>query len=108
MEARAETRRPAAPREKRRLGSGGRRTRDRRGNHAMNFVVTGAASGIGCRLVSQLAAAGHSGVATDLDAARLERSAAECGWPSPGVSLMRHDVASPQAWSELMARVAER
>ena len=40
----------------------------------MNIIVTGAASGIGSRLVTLLSEAGHSVIATDIDEPALERS----------------------------------
>jgi 3-oxoacyl-[acyl-carrier protein] reductase len=74
----------------------------------MIVVVTGAASGIGCRLVTLLARAGHSLVASDIDLVRLERSAIEFYWPAQSVKVVGHDVASPRAWAELMVLAVDR
>jgi 3-oxoacyl-[acyl-carrier protein] reductase len=74
----------------------------------MNFVVTGAASGIGRQLVTQLAAAGHVGFATDIDLARLEQTAAERHWLPSGVMTCKHDVADYRAWDELISEVVTR
>jgi 3-oxoacyl-[acyl-carrier protein] reductase len=74
----------------------------------MNIVVTGAASGIGCRLVTLLSRAGHSVVAGDVDLARLEHSATEFYWPTQSVKIVGHDVTSPRAWAELVALTVER
>ncbi|MGD9723501.1 MAG: SDR family NAD(P)-dependent oxidoreductase [Pirellulales bacterium] len=74
----------------------------------MNIIVTGAASGIGCRLVTLLARAGHSLIATDLDFARLKAVAAEFYWPTSNVVVAQQDVASARAWAELSAFAAVR
>ncbi len=74
----------------------------------MNAIVTGAASGIGCRLVTLLAQGGHAVIAADVAAAELSRSAAGCAWPDARVATIEHDVASPESWSRVMALAAER
>ncbi len=73
----------------------------------MNVIVTGAASGIGCRLATLLVRAGHSLIATDIDFARLKQASTELYWPADSVLIAQQDVASPRAWAELMA-VAEK
>ncbi len=70
----------------------------------MNVVVTGAASGIGCRLATLLARAGHDVIATDIDAVRLTHSAVEFYWPA-SVRRVEHDVANADQWTELLAAV---
>ena len=47
----------------------------------MNTVVTGAASGIGRRVVTLLAERGHRSLRPTLTWPRLNRAAAECKWP---------------------------
>jgi len=74
----------------------------------MNAIITGAASGIGCRLVTLLAQGGHFVLAADVDADGLARAATECAWPEARVATIRHDVASPESWSRVMAVAAER
>jgi 3-oxoacyl-[acyl-carrier protein] reductase len=74
----------------------------------MNVIVTGAASGIGCRLVTLLARAGHTVIATDIDLPRLKQVAAEYYWPTDSVVEAQQDVASPRAWAELSAFAVER
>jgi 3-oxoacyl-[acyl-carrier protein] reductase len=73
----------------------------------MNIVVTGAASGIGCRLATLLVQAGHSVAASDIDYARLQASAEKFAWPSDAL-LFAHDVTSPQSWSDLLTAVVGR
>ncbi len=74
----------------------------------MNLVVTGAANGIGCRLVTLLARDGHSVIATDVDFTRLRAVAKEFYWPAESVVVAQQDVASPRAWTELAAFAVER
>ena len=74
----------------------------------MNIVVTGAASGIGCRLVTFLARDGHAVIATDIDFTRLRAAAKEFYWPDDSVVTAQQDVASPRAWAELAAFAVER
>ena len=74
----------------------------------MNIIVTGAASGIGCKLVTQLAERGHAVLATDVDLERLEQSAAEFNWPAARVAMIKHDVADADAWTAVMVQAAEK
>ena len=74
----------------------------------MNFVVTGAASGIGRQLVTLLAQRGDRVLATDIDHQGLAASAAESGWPSGSVVTFVHDVTSSQAWNDAIALTQER
>jgi 3-oxoacyl-[acyl-carrier protein] reductase len=69
----------------------------------MNIIVTGAAGGIGCRLVTLLAEAGHAVIATDVDERRLDDSAQECDWIRLRVLACPHDVTNPQSWSDLLS-----
>lgn len=66
------------------------------------FLVTGAASGIGRRLVGDLAARGHRVLATDLHLEALDAAAAEDGWPET-VRRRALDVRDPEAWSAAVA-----
>src|SRR5262245_20065568 len=74
----------------------------------MNIVITGAASGIGCHLVTLASRGGHAVLATDVDLARLQTQAGQCGWPSDRVTLRAHDVTCATAWSELVAQAVDR
>ncbi len=69
----------------------------------MNIIVTGAAGGIGRRLVTLLAEAGHAVIATDVDERRLDDSAEECRWPPERVLACPHDVTNPQSWNDLLS-----
>lgn len=64
-------------------------------------LVTGAASGIGRRLVGALTARGHRVVATDLRDEALAAAAAEDRWPST-VVLRRLDVRDAGRWEEVV------
>jgi len=70
----------------------------------MNVVVTGAASGIGCRLTTLLLQAGHSVTATDVDFDRLQESAKTNAWPE-AAQLIAHDVTNHDSWQKLLADV---
>jgi 3-oxoacyl-[acyl-carrier protein] reductase len=74
----------------------------------MNIIVTGAASGIGCRLVTLLAEAGHAVLATDVDESALRRSADTCRWPSNTVWLRTLNVANAQEWADVATVAGER
>lgn len=69
---------------------------------ADTFVVTGAASGIGRRLVGDLLARGHRAMATDLRADALDRTAEEDRWPTDRVLLRNLDVRHAQGWESLL------
>lgn len=71
------------------------------------FLVTGAGSGIGRALTTALAAHGAKGLAADVDAAALERAAAEEGWPEVVVR-RQLDVASAESWRQAMVICEER
>lgn len=73
----------------------------------MNVVVTGAASGIGCRLATLLLQGGHAVVATDVDFDALQKSATGNSWPEAAV-LVKHDVTSHESWEQLLADVTSR
>ena len=64
---------------------------------ADRFLVTGAASGIGCRLVGDLAARGHRVMACDVDASALATRHEEDGWGEK-VLERAFDVRDPAAW----------
>ncbi len=74
----------------------------------LNIVVTGSASGIGRRLVTLLAEAGHHVLATDVDVASLPRATAECRWPAERVTTSRLDVTDAVNWSDVMAQAVAR
>jgi NAD(P)-dependent dehydrogenase (short-subunit alcohol dehydrogenase family) len=74
----------------------------------MICVVTGAASGIGRRLVTLLAESGHTVLAADVDQPRLAQAAAECRWPAERVRLVTLDVTSGDSWQNLLAVVAQQ
>lgn len=61
------------------------------------FLVTGAASGIGRRLVGDLAARGHRVMACDVDASALASAHGSDGWGSH-VLERAFDVRDPSAW----------
>ena len=66
------------------------------------FLVTGAASGIGRRLVGDLAAKGHRVMACDVDASMLAARHEEDGWgensPEGHILERAFDVRDPSAW----------
>ena len=70
------------------------------------FLITGAASGIGRRLVGDLAAKGHRVMACDLDATALAQRHAEDGW---GDKVMERsfDVRDPAAWERAVEACVE-
>jgi 3-oxoacyl-[acyl-carrier protein] reductase len=74
----------------------------------MNIIVTGAASGIGCRVVTVLAEAGHAVIATDVDELQLDASAVRCAWSRELVLACPHDVTNPQSWIDLLSLATER
>ncbi|MEM1179752.1 MAG: SDR family oxidoreductase [Acidobacteriota bacterium] len=63
-------------------------------------VVTGAASGIGRRLVDDLLAQGDRVLAADIDGGALD---AIDGWPAERVVRRALDVRDPEAWGETLA-----
>ena len=71
----------------------------------MNVVVTGAASGIGRRLVTLLAAAGHHLIAADIEQHALEQLAIDSSWPRDRVLLVALDVRSSDAWKTVLGEV---
>lgn len=71
-------------------------------------LVTGCASGIGRALAHRLVETGHHLVATDIDAAGLERARAEGGWPEATCALLRLDVRDAEAWERAVDTCAER
>lgn len=71
-------------------------------------VVTGAASGIGEALAQRLLERGATVVIGDLDASRLERTAARLGADHPGrVSYVAGDAADPEHVAALIAAAGE-
>lgn len=64
----------------------------------MNFLVTGAAGGIGAALTALLARRGDNVLATDLGRDALEARARAQAWPAERVRLARLDVADAAAW----------
>ncbi len=73
----------------------------------MNIIVTGAASGIGRRLVTRLAEIGHKVIATDVNEAGLDESVQRCDWSHASVLPCPHDVTSPQSWTDLLSLADE-
>jgi 3-oxoacyl-[acyl-carrier protein] reductase len=73
----------------------------------MNIIVTGAASGIGCQVVTVLCDLGHSVIATDVDERQLELSASQHNWSRERVLACPDDVTNPQSWSRLMSLARE-
>ena len=72
-------------------------------------IVTGAASGIGRHMARALHRAGHRIAAVDVDAAGLERLAADAGWSNdPRVMLERLDVRDRAGWDTLLDSVVAR
>ncbi|MEO1085901.1 MAG: SDR family oxidoreductase, partial [Acidobacteriota bacterium] len=67
------------------------------------FLITGAASGIGRRLVDDVLARGHRVLAADLAEDALE---AIEEWPAGRVIRRRLDVRDPDAWGEAVASAA--
>lgn len=63
-------------------------------------LVTGCASGIARALVGALVRAGASVVATDVDAAGLDRAAREESWPAGSVTTRPLDVRREDDWEE--------
>ncbi len=74
----------------------------------MNVIVTGAASGIGCRIATLLSQAGHEVLATDVDEGQLRASAEHFSWATATVGVARHDVTSPESWQDLLSQARER
>jgi NAD(P)-dependent dehydrogenase (short-subunit alcohol dehydrogenase family) len=74
---------------------------------SMNIIVTGAASGIGCQVVTQLAQAGHTVFAADLDGLALARASDAYSWPAT-VSRVEHDVRDAESWRRLFDLLAAR
>ena len=68
----------------------------------MRAIVTGAASGIGRELVSQLSHGGYAVHATDIDEQALIQTAKERDWREPAVLLKRHDVRDAGTWREIL------
>ncbi|MEM8929529.1 MAG: SDR family oxidoreductase [Acidobacteriota bacterium] len=68
------------------------------GTSADRFLVTGAASGIGRRLVGDLAERGHRVLATDLQIDALDGAARDDDWPDDRVRRLALDVRSSEAW----------
>lgn len=66
------------------------------------MLITGAASGIGRCLASQLASRGHRLVLTDIQFDALQRATDAEAWPPQAVVLRQLDVRDPQAWSDLL------
>lgn len=62
-------------------------------------LLTGCASGIGQHLTGRLLLEGWRVVATDIDLASLESSAARLGWPTERVILRRLDVRLDEDWN---------
>lgn len=75
---------------------------------SMNIIVTGAASGIGCQIVTQLAQAGHTVLAADLDVAALAHSSHAHAWPAHAVTRVQHDVRDPESWRRLFDLLGAR
>ncbi len=73
-----------------------------------NALVTGAASGIGRRLVGGLAEAGDHVVAADIDTEGLAESADELGWSERGVETATLDVRRHEDWQRVVDRIVER
>jgi len=73
----------------------------------MNTIVTGAASGIGCQVVTQLAQAGHTVLAADLDSQALAATATANAW-SASVTQVQHDVRDAESWRRLFELQAAR
>lgn len=71
---------------------------------AERAFVTGAAGGMGRRLVGALLERGWSVSAADWDGAALERAKSEDRWPDERVQLERFDVSDFQAWEAALER----
>ena len=67
--------------------------------------VTGAANGIGRRLVGDLLAKGYRVAASDIAAEGLAAAATGDGWPDDRVEQIPLDVRSPQQWESGLARI---
>jgi 3-oxoacyl-[acyl-carrier protein] reductase len=70
--------------------------------------VTGAANGIGRRLVSDLLARGHRVAASDIAAEGLDDAATADEWPEDRVERIPLDVRSPEQWASGLARIEAR
>ena len=70
--------------------------------------VTGAANGIGRRLVTDLLAKGHRVAASDIAADGRDAAAAEDGWPEDRVERIPLDVRSPEQWEAGLGRIMSR
>lgn len=68
-------------------------------------LVTGAASGLGAAVARELAGAGASVLATDLNREPLEELAEELG---NGTEALVHDVAEEEQWKDAVAAAKER
>jgi 3-oxoacyl-[acyl-carrier protein] reductase len=75
--------------------------------YSKNFLITGAASGIGRHLATVLADDGRWVMATDVDEAGLERSARQKQWDVTGVRTAVMDVTEPDDWRRVVDRVVE-
>ena len=71
------------------------------------FLVTGAASGIGRRLVGDLAKRGHRVLATDQRSEALATAAREDAWADGRVRCRQLDVRDPDAWEAALDEAAE-
>ncbi len=70
--------------------------------------VTGAANGIGRRLVADLLARGHRVAASDIAAEGLDRAAREDGWPEDRVERISLDVRHLVEWEAGLERILTR
>ncbi len=73
-----------------------------------NFLITGAARGIGCKLVTALSQAGDRVFATDVRLQALEDTAKREQWEPARVFLSALDVRKPEEWRAVMAGVQEK